>query len=224
MPKPNYVEINQVRLDPFGLNYFPENPPTAFNNTSGVEQSQVMFFGDSRAAGWVPPKNDKYEFINRGIGSQTTIQTLQRFPYHVRPLKPDIVVIQVGINDLKTIGLFPQRKEQIVADCQANIQRIVEESRALGAVVIVTTIFPAGSVPLIRRPFWSDEIAQSVEETNAYIATLASDKIVVFDAFSVLADSQGVMLEQYQIDELHLNQQGYAVLNEALVQLIDEIQ
>jgi lysophospholipase L1-like esterase len=218
--KAYYLEVNQVRLDPFGLNYFPTSALPI--SSPELEQSRVVFFGDSRAAGWASPKNNKREFINRGIGSQTTIQTIQRFPYHISPLKPNIVIVQVGINDLKTIALFPGQKEQIVANCQANIKQIVEASRELGAIVIITTIFPTGEVPLARRPFWSDEIDRSVKETNAYIATLASDEIIVFDAFSILADSQGKMLKKYRIDELHINPQGYQVLNEKLAQLLNE--
>ena len=147
---------------------------------------------------------------------------MQRFKYHVNSLKPNIVVIQVGINDLKTVALFPERRNLIVANCRANIKRIVDDSKNLGAVVILTTIFPVGEVPLQRKPFWSDDIAKSVNEVNAYIATLAEDKVIIFDAFSILADSQGMMLK-YGSDELHLNNQGYEILNKELVQLLDKI-
>jgi hypothetical protein len=41
-----------------------------------------------------------FVFINRGVNGHTAVQTQQRFDQHVTPLQPDIVVIQVGINDL----------------------------------------------------------------------------------------------------------------------------
>ncbi len=217
--KKYYFELNQTRLDPLGLSYYPVN----FKEVAGTHPFRVVFFGDSRAASWTPPNISGYEFINRGISSQTSVQTIERFSYHVRPLKPNVVVVQVGINDLKTVALFPEHRKLIVANCQANIKRIVEESRNLGAVVILTTIFPVGHVSLARKPFWSDEIDQTVKETNAYIATLADDKTIVFDTFSILADSQGMMLQKYSADELHLNQQGYVILNEELVRLINRI-
>ncbi len=218
--KKYYFELNQTRLDPLGLSYY----PVKSKEITGTNQFRVVFFGDSRAANWTSPNISGYEFINRGISSQTSVQTIQRFSYHVRSLKPNVVVIQVGINDLKTVALFPERRKLIVTNCQANIKRIVEESRNLGAVVIVTTIFPVGEVPLARKPFWSDEIGQTVKETNAYIATLADDKTIVFDTFSLLADSQGMMLQNYRADGLHLNNQGYVILNKELVQLINRIQ
>ena len=217
--KKYYLQVNETRLDPFGLNHYPVN----LNKAIDKDKIRVVFFGDSRADGWISPKIDGYEFINRGIHAQTSVQTLERFEYHVNSLQPNIIIIQVGVNDLKTIALFPERKDSIVANCRDNIKRIVDESKSLGAVIILTTIFPVGEVPIQRQPFWSDDIAKTVEEVNAYISTLAEDKVVIFDAFSILADNQGIMLKKYGSDELHLNNQGYEILNKELVQLLDKI-
>lgn len=213
-----YFELNATRLDPMGVSYYPANS----QETTKRDRPRIVFLGDSRAASWPSPDINGYEFINRGIGSQTSIQVSERFDQHVRPLKPDIIVIQVGINDLKTIALFPDHRDAIVANCKANITRMVEASKRLGATVIITTIFPAGEVPLARKPFWSDAIGQAVKEVNAYIVTLAGDRTIVVDAFSLLADSQGVMVQKYAIDELHLNEQGYTILNQELVKRIDD--
>ena len=216
--KQYYLELNQTRLDPLGLNQYSvnSNPQTNVNNTI-----RLVFFGDSRAASWSSTELAGYEFINRGIGSQTSVQTLQRFDPHVQSLKPDIILIQVGINDLKTIPLFPGKKESIIENCQANIQQIVEKSKALGAVVIISTIFPVGEIPLERKLFWSDDVSQAVEQVNTYMTTLATDQVIVFDAFSILADEEGVLQAEYTQDELHLNSQGYEVLNQGLVQLLN---
>jgi lysophospholipase L1-like esterase len=217
--KQYYFELNQTRLDPLGLDYYAQNLQQVANPT----KARVVLFGDSRAASWLSPEIDGYEFINRGIPSQTSIQTIERFSAHVRPLKPNIVVIQVGVNDLKTIALFPERKQEIIANCQANIKRLVGETRSLGAIAIVTTIFPVGEVPLERKPFWSDDIAVAVKQVNTYIATLADDKTTVFDTFSLLANDRGMMLDKYRSDELHLNPQGYAVLDRELVKQIGKL-
>lgn len=208
--KKYYLELNQTRLDPIGLSYYPALRKTV------KKLSPVVFFGDSRAENWQPPNLNSYEFINRGISSQTSVQAIQRFAQHVRPLHHKVVIIQVGINDLKAIALFPERKAEIVAACRSNIEQIVKESKSWGTIVILTTIFPVGEVPLQRRPFWSDEIGQAVKDMNQYLATLASDRVIVLDAFSMLADSQGMLLPTYQADELHLNKQGYLMLNQAL--------
>lgn len=214
-----YVELNQTRLDPFGLEVYPTDPIPRQN----ARQIRVVFFGDSRAAEWSAPDDNRYEFINRGIGSQTSIQTIQRFADHVRPLQPDVIVLQVGVNDLKTIGLFPAQRAAIAARCKRNIQRLVEESKKLGAIVIVTTIFPVGEVPLERKPFWSDAISDAVQDVNAFITGLASDQVIVLDTVPILADNQGKLSQQYRDDELHLNSQGYVTLNQKLLPLLHTI-
>jgi lysophospholipase L1-like esterase len=145
--------------------------------------------------------------------SQTILSRTQSNPFR-----------SAGINDLKAIALFPKQRNAIVANCQANIKQIVDESRSLGAVAIVTTIFPVGEVPLERQAFWSDAIGQAVKEINAYIATLATEKTIVFDTVPILADSQGLMLRKYRENELHLNQQGYGSLNQKLAQLLPAIE
>jgi len=218
--KKYYLELNKTRLDPLGLNSY-----VNLQEFPDVDvKIRVVFFGDSRAASWIAPQIDGYGFINRGVGSQTSVQAIGRFAEHLRFLKDgDVVVIQVGINDLKTIALFPERRQSIVANCKTNIRAIVEASRNQGATVIVTTIFPVEKVPLERKPFWSDAIEPAIEEVNAYIATLAADEVIVFDAFSLLADSQGMMQQQYAKDELHLNERGYEILNQKLVQLLESM-
>jgi lysophospholipase L1-like esterase len=215
--KQYYFELNETRLDPVGIRYYPPQS----NQITHAQSLRVVLLGDSRAAGWHLPNLDGYGLINRGIGSQTSVQTVARFSAHVQPLNPDVVVIQVGINDLKTVALFPQRRDEIVANCKANIQQIVQASKQSGARVILTTIFPVGDVPLERRPFWSDAIATAIQEVNAYILTLADEQTIVFDTFALLTNPQGVMRPEYSKDELHLNHRGYTVLNQTLIPLLD---
>jgi hypothetical protein len=97
-----YRELNQTRLDPLGLENYPINPSLETSSS----QSRVVFWGDSRAASWSSPDTRQYKFINRGINGQTSSQTSQRFAEHIRSLKPDIVIIQVGINDDACLGVI----------------------------------------------------------------------------------------------------------------------
>ena len=213
-----YLQLNLLSLDPLGLDYYETASELQGADTSDLPL--VTFFGDSRAASWPAPEVDTFEFVNRGIGAQTSEQAVLRFDYHVKPLDSDVIVIQIGINDLKTIPLFPERKDSIIGNCKDNIQQIVERSTDLGAVVIVSTIFPIGEVPIERRPFWSDDVAEAIDEVNAYIRSLEGEGVVVFDAYSILVDENGVTDSEYSQDLLHLNDTGYARLNDELVRVL----
>lgn len=217
--KQYYLQLNETRLDPLGLDYFGSTVHTADSSA----QIRAVFFGDSRAAYWPSPMVDGVEFINIGIGAQTSAQVVQRLDEHLVPLNPDMVIIQVGINDLKTIPLFPNRKDAIIANCENNICQIVERSEAIGATVVLTTIFPAGSVPLTRKPFWSDEVAQAIDEVNSFIKTKKDENVIVFDAFTILADENGMLQKACSYDELHLNTAGYAVLNQEFEKIVDSL-
>jgi lysophospholipase L1-like esterase len=216
-----YLQLNETRLDPLGLSYYHTGPVA--QDPANPGRMRVVFFGDSRAASWpAPPGLDQFEFINRGIGSQTSEQVVLRFDHHVAPLRPQILVVQVGINDLKTIPLFPGRREAIVACCQENVRQIVRRATDLGATVILTTIFPLAEVPLERRLFWSDEVALAIDELNGYVHALAGENVVVLDAFAILADDKGLVQTAYSRDLLHLNATGYEALNVVLARVLVE--
>ena len=209
-----YLLLNASHLDPLGLSALDDTP-------RNLEQPVVVFFGDSRAADWpAPDQINNVTFVNRGIGNQTTAQILGRFQAHVTPLQPQIIVIQAGINDLKTIPLFPDQKETIIRNCRANLEQIIELSLATGSRVVVTTIFPLGKLPVERRPFWSDDVALAINDVNSFIETLASDQVTIFHTEDVLANSDGIVDPQYSQDFLHLNPTGYAALNEAIDELL----
>jgi lysophospholipase L1-like esterase len=213
-----YLQLNKTNLDPLGLStYSADSLPQGVPATS---TATVVFLGDSRAEMWsTPAKLKGFSFVNRGINTQTSAQVLGRFDKHVVPLRPNIIVVQVGINDLKTIALFPERKAAIITNCKANIQQIVERSLNTGATVILTTIFPIGPVPLTRQPFWSADIAQAVSEVNAYLYSLKAKDVLILDAYSLLAQN-GQVQSNYVRDTLHINEKGYQALNQELTHVL----
>ncbi len=209
-----YQAVNAVRLDPLNLGYFPATPP---DQAEGIT---AVFFGDSRAAQWPPPDDlAGIHFINRGIGAQTSAQIVGRFDAHIRPLQPDILIVQMCINDLKTVALFPAHQEQIIANCQHHINQVVQEATAMGATVILTTVFPVGEFPWQRRLVWSPEIDTAVTTINDHIRSLTAENVLILDAYTLLADESGRLQPQYASDELHLNVAGYEQLNQELINL-----
>ena len=217
-----YKDANAVRLNPLGLSYYPTDEAQPVEKAPG--QKIVVFYGDSRAAQWRFPKGPEmaanFVFIDRGVDTQTSSQVAGRFDMHIRPLQPDIVVLQMCINDLKTIPLFPDAKDPIIDNCKANIAEIVSKSRSLGATIILTTVFPFGELPPERRLLWSDDVFQSVEDVNSYIHSLAAEGVIIFDAFPILADENGRVKEPYRFDLLHINEAGYNALNQQLAKIL----
>jgi lysophospholipase L1-like esterase len=214
-------QIRELRRDPYGLEIpMIEAPPLA------AGQKRILFFGDSRAQDWPPPDGfQNFQFVNRAMGGQTSIQVLGRFEPHVVPLRPDLLILQVGINDLTSIPVFPQDKDRLIADCLANIQHVVDQAADMGTTVILTTIFPVAEPPLERRLFsWSDDISTSIVAVNERLRTMSSAEVLVLDAYAVLVGDQGLIRPEYAADTLHLNWEGYAALNRELSNLFKELE
>lgn len=214
-----YTLLYAHELDPIGLSYFQDE---SIQHPAG--KRIVVFFGDSRAAQWIAPSMDEFSFINRGIGNQTSAQVLLRFEEHVLPFQPEIIILQVCINDLKTIPLFPERKRGIIDNCKTNIGRITKKSLDLGATVILTTVFPtSGDVPLERRLVWSNDIYQAINEVNQFILSYHHKGVTIFDTTSILSNSAGHTRPEYVHDLLHLNADGYQTLNNELMLIMKRL-
>lgn len=179
----------------------------------------VLFYGDSRAADWPPLALPGLLFVNRGIPGQTSSEALRRWTSYTAPLHPDIIVLQIGINDLTAVSFFPEETANLVVQCQNNIRQLVSQATASGAIVVLTTIFPAGNLHLGYREFGMLEIGPQVVEVNNYLATLAGPKVILFDAYTLLFEN-GLVKGEYTLDLLHLNSAGYAALNRALAPLL----
>jgi lysophospholipase L1-like esterase len=214
-----YAQNHLQRLDPLNLSFFPlEALPTP-----SAGSTRLVMFGDSRAVAWPDPAIANLDIIKRGIGSQTAAQVALRFQYHVAPLQPDVILVQVCINDLKVIPLIPDQYAAIVAGCINHVQEIIDAARAINAKVILTTVFPVGTVPFERQAVWSDAVAQAVREVNAAFATMTADDVILFDAFAILIGDDDLIQPRYADDELHLNASGYIALNESLVPLLNQL-
>jgi lysophospholipase L1-like esterase len=204
--------FHMVRLDPLGTNAFEEETMSLDPTT----QTRVVFYGDSRAAFWTKPALPGVQIVNRGVPGHSTLQALLGFDQLIAPLEPDIVLIQVGVNDLTAIGMFPQQRDRIVNDTREQIIAAVERSQSIGARVILTTIFPAAGTGWFR----DDRLQAAITEINAALVELAGPDVVVFDTAAVLTGPDGFVRPAYAEDELHLSAAGYAALNEALVPLL----
>ncbi len=217
-----FREFSLTRLDPLGIAQIDTAEDARL---AAAAEKRVVFVGDSRAAAWpAPGALPGFVFINRGVNGHTAVQARQRFDQHVTPLQPHIVVIQVGINDLHSIAVLADEKAAIIRTCQESIQALVAQSRVAGATVILTTIVPAEAPTLADRLVWSDEVETAVAAINTFIRAQQADNVVILDAHKLLADENGRLASRYAADFLHVNEHGYAILNEALVQLLQQMQ
>jgi lysophospholipase L1-like esterase len=109
-------------------------------------EARVVFLGDQIVEAWGAQGRTSSTsstffpgrpYINRGIEGQTTGQMLVRFRQDVIALKPKVVVIAGGTNDLT--GVLGPGTEGTIAD---NITSMTELAKANGIRVVLSSVTP----------------------------------------------------------------------------------
>jgi lysophospholipase L1-like esterase len=170
-------------------------------------EDRVVFLGDSITDGW---KLAEYfvnkPYINRGISGQTTPQMLIRFRPDVIALKPKVVVLLAGANDIAG-NTGPMTLEMI----ENNYASIAELARANGIKVVFASVLPIhdyGKTKMSeRRP--PDQILKLNQWLKNYCAT---NGLVYLDYFSKMIDEKGMLKAELANDGLHPNAEGYKVM------------
>lgn len=176
----------------------------------------VLFYGDSRAADWPAPALSGVRFANRGIPGDSTAGARHRFPRDAAALAPDVIVLQLGVNDLTGAIYTPSpRADEIIAECQANLRQIVVQTLQLEVMLMLTTIFAPAADPWAG---WSRDhtaLAEAIEQVNPALRQPVGDRVILLETAPLLAE-HGRVRPEFALDTLHLNRAGYAALNQAL--------
>lgn len=76
---------------------------------------RVIFFGDSRAGWWLVPVLPGLQCVAAGVPGVSAPFLAQRFQAMVAPSRPDIVVVQMGVNVLTGLTPASRERERVVA-------------------------------------------------------------------------------------------------------------
>lgn len=180
--------------------------------TEDNKDNRVVFMGNSITEGWKtndPEFFSKNNYINRGIGGQTTSQMLVRFRPDVIDLKPKLVVILAGINDIA------QNNGPIeLHDIFGNIVSMVELAKANTIKVILSSVLPANDFPWKKGM----EPAEKIIELNKMLEKYAfENKIIFVNYYPKMVNSEKGLDKKYTNDGVHPTLAGYKVM-EPLIQ------
>lgn len=181
----------------------------------GVDR--VVFLGDEITEMW-GRGNAKFfsgkPFLNRGIRHQTTPQMLVRFRQDVISLKPKVVVIQGGANDLA--GYSGPATEGTISE---NFISMTELAKANGIRVVVSSVTPVCDcfrTLTDRRP------PGKIIGMNGWLKDYAARSGSVYlDYYSALAQGRA-MNKDLTVDGLIPNDAGYEVMAPLAEQAIVE--
>jgi lysophospholipase L1-like esterase len=168
-------------------------------------ENRVVFMGDSITQAWKLGESfPGRPYIGRGISGQTTPQMLVRYRQDVIDLKPKVVVILGGTNDIAG-NTGPMTLEQI----EGNIASMAELAAANGIGVVLCSVLPALDY------HWAPgkEPAPKIAKLNEWIARYAARKSFVYvDYYAAMKDERGGLPPTLSQDGVHPLPAGYALM------------
>jgi acyl-CoA thioesterase I len=175
---------------------------------------RVVFLGDSITEGWgmkgvagAPERGEFFPgkpYINRGISGQTTPQMLVRFRQDVINLKPKVVVVLAGTNDIAE-----NTGKLTLAEIGENISSMSDLARANGIRVVWCSVLPASDF----RWHPGLEPASKIRALNVWIKGYAAKNGLVYvDYYSPMANAEGGLKAELSPDGVHPNKAGYEIM------------
>jgi lysophospholipase L1-like esterase len=169
-----------------------------------ADENRVVFLGDEITENWGTGKAKFFPgkpYLNRGITRQTTAQMLVRFRQDVIALKPKVVVIGGGTNDLA--GVMGPSTEGMMAE---NFMSMVELAKGNGIRVVLASVTPVCDCfqkMTHRRP------PGKIIGLNGWLKEYAARSGSVYlDYYSALAEGR-TMKKEFTVDGLVPNDAGY---------------
>jgi lysophospholipase L1-like esterase len=180
-------------------------------------ENRVVFMGNSITEGWQQYFATMFPgkpYINRGIGGQTTPQMLVRFRADVIALKPKVVVILAGTNDIAG-NTGPSTLEMI----EDNLASMAEVAKSNGIKVVMSSVLPVYDYP------WKPglEPAPKIIALNKWMKDYAAQHGAIYlDYHSAMSDARGGMRTELASDGVHPTEAGYRVMAPLVEQAIEK--
>lgn len=172
-------------------------------------EMRVVFFGDSITDIWkldesFPGKG----YINRGIGGQTTPQMLVRFRPDVIDLKPAVVVVLAGTNDIAG-----NTGEETLEQIEGDYATMAELAKVHGIRMVFASVMPINNYNPRALSFFLQRSPEKILALNAWLQKYCAENgLVYLDYFSAMVDGRGMLKAELTQDGLHPNAAGFAVM------------
>ncbi|WP_375419015.1 SGNH/GDSL hydrolase family protein [uncultured Hymenobacter sp.] len=178
---------------------------------------RVVLLGNSITEAWLQQDpaffaGGPYEYVGRGISGQTSPQLLLRFRQDVVDLRPAVVVILAGTNDVAE-NTGPYQPPATLG----NLKSMAELARAHGIRVVLCSVLPAYAFPW--RPGLTP--APKIVALNALIKAYArQERFGYLDYHTAMADARQGLPPALATDGVHPTLTGYRLMEPLLQQAV----
>lgn len=189
-------------------------------NRNLTVEPEVVFMGNSITEGWFnyhPDFFKKNNFACRGIGGQTSSEMLVRFRQDVIELRPRVVAILAGTNDIAMNNGYIALENTF-----QNIVSMCELAKFNGIKVLLCSVTPAAYFN------WRPQVepAKIIPKLNKMLREYAeaTESVEWVDYFTPMVGEDKAMRAEYSPEGSHPNGEGYKVMERIVVPAINKIQ
>jgi lysophospholipase L1-like esterase len=180
-----------------------------------LAQPRVVFIGDSITQFWATIDPEFFAFpgyVDRGISGQTTPQMLVRFRQDVVALKPAVVHIMAGTNDIAG-----NTGPMDLSATEANIASMGDLAQANAIQVVLGSVLPAADF------WWHPGLnpGPRIAALNTWLKSYANSRGLVYvDYYAALTDGKLGIRADLAPDGVHPSREGYRVMDPMAVAAI----
>ena len=168
------------------------------------DDNSIVFFGDSQISRWqMAPSFGSLPILNRGISGDWALKVLDRFDKDVLKLKPKLLVLLIGTNDLE--------HGQSIDAILDNIGIMLEKAHEQKIKVILCSLLPVTGKYIKDRPL--NDILKINKNLRVLSLKHAADYV---DFHSQLIDEEGKFIQGLTSDGLHPSRSGYLKMTKIL--------
>jgi lysophospholipase L1-like esterase len=211
-----YCQNDRAKDDWANLKKYAKANKNLFLPAAG--ENRIVFMGNSITELWGTIDSSfftKKTYINRGISGQTSSQMLLRFRQDVINLKPKVVIILAGTNDIAE-NTGPITLENILE----NIVSMVQLAETNKIKVILSSVLPATDFS------WHPGLqpAEKIVKLNTMIKSYCEkSKIIYADYYSKMVIEKNGLDRKYTNDGVHPILAGYKIMEPIIEKAINEI-
>jgi lysophospholipase L1-like esterase len=174
-------------------------------------EDRVVFLGDQVTENWGQGSAKFFPgkpYLNRGIADQTSPQMLVRFRQDVIELRPKVVVILAGTNDIAG-NTGPISNGEI----EGNLASLAELARAHDIRVVFSSVTPVHNYTPRAQEFFASRPGERITALNKWLQEYcAANGLVYLDYYTAVVDDKAMLRRDLADDGLHPNAAGYAVM------------
>lgn len=179
-----------------------------------ADPDRIVFLGASITQRWDFERHlPEFTILNRGMGGQFVPDILSRYRRDVLDLSPRAVILK-----LCSINVRPSIEPRVLRD---GMTMMCDLAVAHGIEPIVCTIVPVGRPAARIGDF---DVVASLRDFNDWARDYAEQReFFLIDLDRAIADENGFLPREYSVDPVHLDEDGYRILSDAVRSVLREV-